>query len=235
MSSEHSTPIISQPSKRYQPLTNIPPVTAISCYNRLSSTLIEGELNELPTQNAPTIAAGDFNAKHPNWHSSRTNASGRVLVNYAFENDVNIVSPDEPTRYDDRMGVLPEHLVIALAKNVTHQIRVTTVDELKSDHNPVLMHIGNEANEPEVIRHAKIDWTKFTEDISANLGNIPRIQTEDDLEQAVDWLESKITDSVENATTRFAEPTKRHTTVPQNIVELIRAKNRARRTAHRTG
>jgi hypothetical protein len=73
------------------------------------------------------------------------------------------------------------------------------------------MHIGNEANEPDVIRHAKIDWTKFTENISANLGNIPRIQTEDDLEQAVDWLESKITDSVENATTRFTEPTKRHT------------------------
>jgi hypothetical protein len=132
------------------------------------------------------------------------------------------------------MGVLPEHLDIELAKNVTHQIRVTTVDELKSDHNPVLMHIGNEANEPEVIRHAKIDWTKFTEDISENVGNIPRILTEDDLEQAVDWLESTITDSVENATTRFTEPTKRHT-VPQHIVELIRAKNRARRTAHRTG
>jgi hypothetical protein len=44
------------------------------------------------------------------------------LVNYAFENDVIIVSPDEPTRYDDRMGVLPEHWDIALAKNVTHQI-----------------------------------------------------------------------------------------------------------------
>jgi hypothetical protein len=73
---------------------------AISCYNRPSSTLIEGELNELLSQNAPTIAADDFNAKHPNWHSSRTNASGRVLVNYAFENDVIIVSPDEPTRYE---------------------------------------------------------------------------------------------------------------------------------------
>jgi hypothetical protein len=70
------------------------------CYNRPSSTLIEGELNELLSQNAPTIAAGNFNAKHPNWHSSRTNASGRVLVNYAFENDVIIVSPDEPTRYE---------------------------------------------------------------------------------------------------------------------------------------
>jgi hypothetical protein len=47
-------------------------------------------------------------------------------------------------------------------------------------------------------------------------------------------LESKITDSVENATTRCTEPTKRHT-VPQHIVELIRDKNRVRRTAHRTG
>jgi hypothetical protein len=124
---------------------------------------------------------------------------------------------------------LADILDIAITRNVRHQIRVTAINELSSDHCPVMMHVGNEANEPESIRYAKIDWSKFTDHLDANLGNIPRIIDDYGLEQAVEWLETGIVDSIDASTTRFYEPKTRYT-VPHFIVELIRSKNRARRT-----
>jgi hypothetical protein len=101
---------------------------------------------------------------------------------------------------------LADILDIAITRNVRHQIRVTAINELSSDHCPVIMHVGKEANEPESIRYAKIDWSKFTDHLDANLGNIPRIIDDYGLEQAVEWLETGIVDSIDASTTRFSEP-----------------------------
>jgi hypothetical protein len=209
------------------------PLRLFSCYNRPRSRLIDGELLAIVNDGLPVIAAGDFNAKNTSWHCRTTNANGRALLEFASNNDATIVAPVEPTHHNT-VNSLADIFDIAITRNVRHQIRVTAVNELSSDHCPVLMHVGNEANEPESIRYAKIDWSKFTDHLDAKLGNIPRIIDDDGLEQAVEWLETGIVDSVEASTTRCSEPKTRYT-VPQFIVELIRNKNRARRIAHRTG
>jgi hypothetical protein len=210
------------------------PLNLFSCYNRPQSRLIERELREILGDDKPTIAAGDFNAKHVDWFCRTTNPNGRILQNFASDNEVVIEAPPQPTYYDYRLDGRPDILDIALAKNVTHQIRLTVINELDSDHIPVLMHIGNEANEPDSICYDKTDWSKFTEHNAATLGNIPRIHTEEDLERAVEWLENGIKTSIDAVTKRFSEPRTRYT-IPQHIVELIRAKNRARKIARRTG
>jgi hypothetical protein len=196
--------------------------------------LIERELREILGDDKPTIAAGDFNAKHVDWFCRTTNPNGRILQNFAANNEVVIEDPPQPTYYDYCLDDRPDILDIALAKNVTHQIRLTVINELDSDHIPVLMHIGNEANDPDLICYGKTDWSKLTEHNAATLGNIPRIHTEEDLERAVEWLENGIKTSIDAVTKRFSEPRTRFT-VPQHIVELIRAKIRGRKVARRTG
>jgi hypothetical protein len=204
------------------------PLRLFSCYNRPRSRLIDGELLAIVNDGLPVIAAGDFNAKNTSWHCRTTNANGRALLEFASNNDATIVAPVEPTHHNT-VNSLADIFDIAITRNVRHQIRVTAINELSSDHCPVMMHVGNEANEPESIRYAKIDWSKFTDHLDANLGNIPRIIDDYGLEQAVEWLETGIVDSIDASTTRFYEPKTRYT-VPHFIVELIRSKNRARRT-----
>jgi hypothetical protein len=85
--------------------------------------LNECELREILGDDKPTIAAGDFNAKHVDWFCRTTNQNGRVRQNFASNKEVVIVTPPQPTFYDYRLDGRPDILYIALAENVTHQIR----------------------------------------------------------------------------------------------------------------
>ncbi|KAH0818752.1 hypothetical protein GEV33_004039 [Tenebrio molitor] len=69
----------------------------------------------------------------------------------------------------------PDILDIALAKNVTHQIRLTVIHELDSDHVPVLMHIGNETNDPDLISYGKTDWNKTPRPLATFQESSPRM------------------------------------------------------------
>ncbi|RZC33441.1 hypothetical protein BDFB_014973, partial [Asbolus verrucosus] len=80
----------------------------------------------------------------------------------------------------------------------------------------------------------KTDWKKFTTHLAENYGNIAIIDSKQDLEEAVQKFEEKTREAIGASTRVFTEPRTRNT-IPQWIVELIKAKNRARRRAHRTG
>jgi hypothetical protein len=79
---------------------------------------------------------------------------------------------------------------------------MTAVNELSSDYSRVLTHIGNEANQPKFIRYAKINCLKFSEHLNTNFGNPPRIFSDDELEQAAEWLEAGIVVSSVDASTK---------------------------------
>ena len=49
-----------------------------------------------PSIGPKTLLVGDFNAHHPAW-TTRTNARGNVLYNFALSNNLNILAPHSPT------------------------------------------------------------------------------------------------------------------------------------------
>ncbi|KXZ75902.1 hypothetical protein TcasGA2_TC031881, partial [Tribolium castaneum] len=55
------------------------PLRLFACYNRPQIPILEEDLQTLFDGNTPTIAAGDFNAKHINWGSRRSNRNGNIL------------------------------------------------------------------------------------------------------------------------------------------------------------
>jgi hypothetical protein len=93
----------------------------------------------------------------------------------ASNNEVIIEAPPQPTFYHYRLDARPDILDIALAKNVTHQIRLTVIHELDSDHVPVLMHIGNETNDPDLISYGKTDWNKTPRPLATFQESSPRM------------------------------------------------------------
>ncbi|KYB24901.1 hypothetical protein TcasGA2_TC034922, partial [Tribolium castaneum] len=129
------------------------PLRLFACYNRPQIPILEEDLQTLFDGNTLTIAAGDFNAKHINWESRRSNRNGNILNGFTDQHlDISVLAPVEPTFYRNSDGAA-DILDVAIVKNVVHQVRLSAINDLSSDHNPVLMQIGNEANDPIVCRY----------------------------------------------------------------------------------
>lgn len=212
------------------------PLRIFSCYNRPGNgSLLETDLQALFIDPTPTIAAGDFNAKSTEWNSRSQNANGRVLEAYLQRNpDVLVMAPVEPTYHNYATGT-PDILDIAVMKDVNREIRLTVVDALSSDHQPVLMHIGDGVNEVPRRPHEIVDWKKFSavaEEKFQTTSNA--IHDIEDLERAVAEFEENVRSSIEAATSAVTEDRPRRRTIPYRIVRLIREKDRARRRFRRT-
>jgi hypothetical protein len=136
------------------------PLTIISCYHRPQILLRENDITEIIDTSASVIAAGDFNCKHQVWGSRRANRNGRILLELADNTDMIIEAPPEPTYYDAR-DFHADILDIALVKNVPFQLRLHASQALDSDHVPVLMHIGDEANDITTFTCSKYQLAAF--------------------------------------------------------------------------
>jgi retron-type reverse transcriptase len=210
------------------------PLTIISCYHPPRILLRENDITEILDTGTSVIAAGDFNAKHQAWGSRVANRNGRILYELADAIDLLVEAPPEPTYYSP-LGHRADTLDIALLKNVPLQTRLHAVNALDSDHLPVLMHIGDEANDENLNTQVQItNWPLFAEILETDFGPIPRIESVEDLENAAGVFEEKITTAMTNSTRNRVEPRQKET-LPQWIIDLIRTKNRARRHAFRTG
>lgn len=207
-------------------------IRLISVYKAPDRILMPRELDTLLEGNEAVVIAGDLNSKHPTWNSRTTTRNGRRLHDYAENHrDIIIDGPVDPTHYPGN-GYRPDVLDIAILKDVTFQHQLTSLPELDSDHNPVLLHLGQLRNDhTETIN--SVSWPAFTDHLQDSMGRIDLIHTTEDLEDAVGRLTSRIQSSIRFATNTKPAPDRRDR-LPDHIKDLIRTKNRARRLAQRT-
>jgi hypothetical protein len=81
------------------------------------------------------------------------------------------------------------------------------VNALNSGHLPVLMHIGDEANDENLNTQVQCtNWPLFAEILETDFGPIRRIESVEDLENAAGALEEKIITAMTNSTRTRVEP-----------------------------
>ncbi|GFW90757.1 probable RNA-directed DNA polymerase from transposon X-element [Trichonephila clavipes] len=171
---------------------------------------------------------GDFNVKHPSWNPGRANTNGNILCNWAVASALDILAPDTPTHFNTyHTNAI---LDIGFAVNLSHT-EVFTINALSSDHNPVIFDFVTNNVLPPILRTLKsTNWTKFQEIIYHNIPGNPQI---DDLDLAVQNFTSNISNAISASTfTRLINTP--HLRLPENIRELIRAKNRFRKLWNNT-
>ncbi|GJQ65647.1 hypothetical protein Trydic_g7737 [Trypoxylus dichotomus] len=86
------------------------------------------------------ILAGDINAKHPSWNSRLTNASGAYLRRFADDFHLLVNATIESVIFSHNGQ--PDILDIVGMKDVAQFHQLTVLNELSSDHNPVLLQLG---------------------------------------------------------------------------------------------
>ncbi|GFY11849.1 RNA-directed DNA polymerase from mobile element jockey [Trichonephila clavipes] len=204
-------------------LGNNSKITVACIYRPPHGSINTTELDAILIHSNKAFLFGDFNARHPSWNPGRANSNGNILCNWAVGSALDILAPDTPTHFNSRHS--NAILDIGFAVNLSHT-EVFTINTLSSDHNPVIFDFVTNNALPPILRTLKTtNWIKFQEIISHTIPGNPRI---DDLDLAVQNFTSNISNAI-SASTSTRLITTPHLRLPENIRELIRAKNRFRK------
>ncbi|GFU23043.1 nucleic-acid-binding protein from transposon X-element [Trichonephila clavipes] len=137
-------------------------------------------------------------------------------------------TPDTPTHFNNNA---PSTVIdIGFAANFSHS-NVFTVNELSSDHKPVIFDFVTNCRLPPLLQTLKTtNWIKFQEILHYNMPVNPTIEN---LDQAVQNFSNMVSDAINTSTSTRISKTS-HLRLPINIRELIKTKNRFRKLWNNT-
>lgn len=186
------------------------------------------DLNKLTNSNNGLILAGDFNAKHEAWNSKTRNSRGTKLMQYLDQKPIAIAAPAEPTHYHNDKGDI---LDFALIQNIKMDFAVTTIEELTSDHFPVLLTIDDTPQDKPTLTEI-VDWKQYRESFSITQSAVS-LESPRQIEDEARNLENCIKTSLNRATSKIAtnHPTFK---LPQHILHEIKEKNKLRKEYYHT-
>lgn len=205
------------------------PVKIISSYAQPKTKFTPVDFDAILQQdNLPLIVIGDLNAKHRDWNSRVTNARGKALRDYAINNFLNTIAPVTPTHYH-HLGYRPDVLDIAILRGINNHNDLSTLQELSSDHFPILLEVFDEAAEEDEVTLSSTNWVEFSTHHQDNIGPLPSITTIDELEDAVTRLTSSITHSIKHCSKHFSRKRMKCPMLPPQALKLITERRRIRR------
>lgn len=208
------------------------PITIISTYSSPNVTITNADLESLFHLNRKTILLGDLNAKHRIWGCHTTNASGRALFDFFEQNDVQLHIPSNPTHYAAQGR--PEILDIAITKNIQHDPQLTVIQDLSSDHNPIMVTINEQKNTSQTITRKLTNWTRFHYHLKTHTTSIQALNTIEDIDKEIKILTEEINTAIEQCTKTVELKGQVPILLPTQVRELIKEKRKARKRAQRT-
>ena len=174
------------------------------------------------------ILGGDFNAKHPSWHSSRANPRGQCLYRHALGNDYILLGPLQPTHYPYSVHGRPDVLDIFAVRSSASLVSIDTLAELISDHSPVLLVLGSSAF---AVRRQSFSpplthWSAFSDSLKLCSFPLAPLLTSESLDLAIATFSSTLSSLHRGSTTRFRAPA---ATYLPDLAPLLHSKRAARR------
>ena len=211
-------------------------IKIIAAYNPPNKKIQSQDISEL-FKDKPTILLGDLNSKHQTWGCLKTNQNGNKLLKITSEQRIIISPPPSPTF--QLPGRQPDILDIALNYNLPINVHHQVLNELDSDHVPVISTMNNQIkiNHPiPKLINTPIKWEAFREILDKNLNNQKQYQNIDDINKSIEH----ITEAIKIAATR-AQIKKKHSNITQStdslpiiIQNLIEEKHKVRKIWQRT-
>ncbi|KAJ2950757.1 hypothetical protein O0L34_g9018 [Tuta absoluta] len=203
--------------------------TRLFAVYRPHGTLRAAEVSTLLDSPLPTIAAGDWNAKHPAWNSAKENQNGRNLFHDAELRGYIVSGPEAPTHYPFQSTYEPDVIDLAVHKGIEGQLHQEVLDHhTGSDHQPVLIVIHqNPARASPPQPRTKTDWEKYAQHLSETITTRP-VSTAQDVEDLADSIRQQVQESIQHATT-VLPASNRLKPLPKGTQKLIEEKRKLRK------
>lgn len=179
--------------------------------------------------------AGDLNAKHISWHCYNNNKNGKVLYDFVNKNSIAIIAPDNFTLYPNNSNK-PSTVDIALAKNINTTITATAINDLNSDHNPIIFKFTN-TNIQEIslekLNYQKTNWDKFRKHLNSEIIINNNLNNITDIDNAISKLTTSIQTSINQIIPKIK--IKQYTdNIQESTLNLIKIRNGLNKKFQRT-
>ncbi|KAL1129571.1 hypothetical protein AAG570_012516 [Ranatra chinensis] len=174
-----------------------------------------------------------FKCEHNSWGCRKSNKAGVKLHEHYLLNDYVILAPDCPTHLAS--NGLTDILDIAIIKGTNTNMSLEVVNDLNSDHLPVLLHSESTPKlftPRKIYDFSKADWELFRTNLDALLPQNLTPQSSAEIDSAVKELTNAIHDATEIAVPCKTEP-RYYQKIPEFICKMIRERNRLRRENQR--
>ena len=173
------------------------PLLIGAVYYSPNKKFLISELDSITQISNNFIIGGDLNAKNVEWNSRITTARGRILAKHSDLHGYQVLAPIKPTFFSYNSNILPDVLDIFLYNCNAIPLSIDTLEELSSDHNPVLLLLEGAVTKlllPAVFS-SSIDWSTYRSYISQSISGNPQIKTKEDVDIGIKLLETTIKDA----------------------------------------
>nr|CAD7403431.1 unnamed protein product [Timema poppensis] len=165
-------------------------INFVAAYNPPNKMLLKTDLDTVTTGDHFLIG-GDLNCKNTLWNSRLTNRQGRILEEHASDAEYNVLAPESPTYYPANYLHRPDVLDIIMTNLKITNETLTVLQELDSDHNPILCEWVVDTEHKNNWRKPTIkttNWVKFNTELQENIPRNLVIETQEDVDAAIDVL-----------------------------------------------
>lgn len=211
-------------------------VTLVGAYVPPNAPFSCRDFDSLLSLQGPVIIGGDLNAKHQTWNSRRANPKGVALSNYLTQRaDTSVLAPVDPTHFPANLQGTPDVLDIFLLKDVPFPTEVKAVNDLSSDHIPVLLtvHSSPTSRHPPHSRTVKTDWARYCSLLSDRLVPAAPAATPEDLDSLVSDLHGVLAEALASSS-KPSPPRDTRKSLPPEIIDALAKRRRLRRAWQRT-
>lgn len=199
-------------------------------YNRPIDRLTQQKLSKVMNLARKHVVAGDLNARHRAWRNHCNNRNGITLNSFVENNNVVLMGTEEPTHIPTN-GTTPTYIDVVLAKNCHNIVPPSVLNDLPSDHQPVLFALelyGERDQEArEVPAFQKANWRRYKNLMNQYEPKI-NIETKEHLEDAIKEYTEAILAAAKEAIPMRKVTNKTAIPLPCHILKLITCRNKAR-------
>lgn len=146
------------------------------------------------------VLTGDLNSRHRFWSCQRSNSAGRILYEAMSDGMFVFHHPNSPTHFPENGGS-PSTLEVFLVKGHVDLVVPVTVNDLSSDHIPVLATVegGNSVGFSSSFRvkdYEQADWVRFYRLVSQGLLSFDwQVSSRNEIDSSIGRFNQVVTDA----------------------------------------
>ncbi|GFY31942.1 RNA-directed DNA polymerase from mobile element jockey [Trichonephila clavipes] len=125
-------------------INNFPPINVVSAYvrRRVGHSFPVEDFKKIFNSGSNCIIAGDYNAAHVSWHNAKSTRFGQVLHRLVRDlRGAKLVAPQTATHLQSRQR-FGKVIDLAVFKHIPFNHSVRVINDLSSDHYPVILEIN---------------------------------------------------------------------------------------------
>ncbi|GFW65410.1 probable RNA-directed DNA polymerase from transposon X-element [Trichonephila clavipes] len=215
-------------------INNFPPINVVSAYvrRRAGHSFPVEDFKKIFNSGSNCIIAGDYNAAHVSWHNAKSTRFGQALHKLIRDlRGAKLVAPQTATHLQSRQR-FGSVIDLAVFKHIPFNHSVRVINDLSSDHYPVILEINLNTSIIKNPEHLSTNWYNFK--FALNKKPLPTVEltSNDNIEIAISELNQNFTEAfVEASKPKFNNAPK---ILSPEIKFKIYQRNRLRKFWQRT-